>query len=616
MAEDVTVLSPAGKVAARVGADSAGHLVIEASFNGKTVLEESPVGVRIAGRDFGAAAVIGEVEIRSVDEAFPWRGVKNEVRNYFNESTIAISAAEGVAPWKLQVRAYGDGVAWRMMIESPGPHTVESESTAFILPEGSRAWCQDNTAAYEGSYTDYRLSRDFTNPRPKIVGMPVTCELPGGGYALVSEADVMGYSGMSLTLDEKGIFQARFEDDPDGWTMSGAFATPWRVVAMASDLDGLVNSTLISKVCPAPDPKLFPKGMEEEWIQPGRSLWQWWAYDAAGAEWSKQKWFVDHAAELNCDYYLVDDGWENPKYGWMAGDRDGWDRMAELVEYAKSKGVKIWLWKPWTTKPKRNWIGIETPAKRKEFFEKCARIGVVGVKIDFMNSESQAGLEFYRDCLEQGAKNHIMINFHGANKPAGEMRTWPHEMAREGIRGLEYNKWIELPRSHYATLPFTRLVAGHGDFTPLTLQKEWQKGTTSSQQLASAIVLGSPLLCWADKPDVYLAQPAEVLRMIREMPTSWDETRVLPGSRIGQLAAFARRAGDEWWIAVINGTDQSTDYQIATDFLKSGAWKGTSVGDVNRQPDQMKIDTVEWEYGKPVDVLLRPGGGFVVHLKQ
>jgi alpha-glucosidase len=137
--------------------------------------------------------------------------------------------------------------------------------------------------------------------------------------------------------------------------------------------------------------------------------------------------------------------------------------MKELVDYAAAKGVKIWIWKPWRTKPEWFWQGLETPEKRAKVFADCARIGVVGIKIDFMDSESQERLEFYRDCLEQAAKNKIMINFHGANKPAGEMRTWPHEMTREGVRGLEYNKWIEIPRSHYVALPFTRLAAGHGD---------------------------------------------------------------------------------------------------------------------------------------------------------
>ncbi len=615
VAMEPPLTSPDGKVSAAVMINAEQHLAIEVRHAGRPVLLPSLVGVIVDNRNLGERAVIGKAVAEMIDEKFPWRGVKSEARNNCRQHTLAMTSPAGGAEWKLQVRAYDDGVAWRILVAGEGKHQVSGEPTTFVLPAGTRAWCQSNTANYEGFYAAYTLARSATNPRPDRVGMPVTCELPGGGFALLSEADIMGYSGMSLNLDENGVFRAMFEDDPQGWTMNGPFATPWRVVMVSGDLNGLVNSTLVANLCPPPAPKLFPQGMAEPWIRPGRCLWQWWAYDGPGTEWKQQKWFVDRAAELKCEYYLVDEGWENPKFGWIADGHTSWSRMKELVDYAAKKGVKIWIWKPWQTKPEWFWVGLETPEKRAKLFADCAKIGVVGIKVDFMDSESQDRLEFYRDCLEQSAKNQIMINFHGANKPAGEMRTWPHEMNREGMRGFEYNKWIVTPRAHFATLPFTRMVTGHCDYTPTTFQKENLKQTTCSLQLANAVVLGAPLHCWADKPDVYLSQPERVVTMICEMPTCWDETRVLPGSRIGQLAAFARRAGDEWWVALVNGSDQAMKYRLDPDFLGTGTWQVTTVSDVRRKPDQMDVGQAEWRAGVSVEVACDEGGGFVARMK-
>jgi alpha-glucosidase len=207
-----------------------------------------------------------------------------------------------------------------------------------------------------------------------------------------------------------------------------------------------------------------------------------------------------------------------------------------------------------------------------------------------------------------------MVNFHGANKPAGEPRTWPNEMTREGIRGLEYNKWSELPAYHYAVLPFTRMLAGHGDFTPTTFQKHMLKGTTVTGQLAHAVVYTSPFLCWADKPDVYLNSP--VVDLIRVMPTTWDETHVLPGSQIGVLAVFARRAGEEWWIGGINGADHDMEYALKPTFLENRRYTATVVADNEYDSDELVLEKIEITQGATKSIKMRKGGGFVLRLQR
>ncbi len=558
--------APGGKLRVEVGADGAGHLAWRMEFAGKPVIGVSQAGVLVGGDDSGAKATVGLPKKRAIDERFPWRGPESERRNHCQVAEYPVES-NGTA-WTFEVRVFDDGVAYRCRIPGDGKRHVAGESATFVLPAGAICHANPNTGPYEGIHQHAAVEKLRSKDG---IGMPLTVELPEGGYAAITEAQTMGWSGMTLEATGSPVVKGSFRDDGGGWEVDGEIVTPWRVVTVAADLDGLVRAPVVDALCPPPDGKLFPQGVRTSWLKPGRCLWQWWAFDDPGTHWSKQKQFVDKAAELGCEYYLVDEGWEHTRQEWFTpGDPEGaWPRMKELCDYAKTKGVGIWVWRGWTLTKDRQWPGLETHEKRVDFFRRCREIGVVGTKIDFMDSESHDRLAFYQDCLKVAAENGIMVNFHGANKPAGEARTWPNEMTREGIRGLEYNKWSVLPPEHYATLPFTRMLAGHADFTPTTFNPQFLKGTTVAQQLACAVVFSTPFLCWADKPEIYLASPA--LDAIRAMPVLWDETRVLAPSRIGELAAFARRAGKEWWVGVINGGGPRS-VELPMDFLGDGTW--------------------------------------------
>jgi alpha-glucosidase len=201
------------------------------------------------------------------------------------------------------------------------------------------------------------------------------------------------------------------------------------------------------------------------------------------------------------------------------------------------------------------------------------------------------------------------VNFHGANKPAGEPRTWPNEMTREGIHGLEQNKWSAIPVQHYAVLPFTRLVAGHGDFTPVTFQERYLKGTTFAQQLATAILYTSPMQCWADKPEIYLKSPC--LPLIQNMPCDWDETRVLPVSKIGKLAAYARKKGESWFIGIVNGETKEKTLVLDFSFLGNGAYSATYYKDAMDNPASIIVEkNMPVNNKTSLQVTMLPGGGF------
>jgi len=608
----VVVRSPDGKVKTTLAREEGGRLVYSVTFNGHEALVASPVGINAGGIEYGSADEIGKVTTSSFQDKFPWRGGKSEVQARGKGARVALKNRSG-GEWEIEIRCFDNAVAWRAVLPGEGQRKVLGEPSAWVLPPGTMAWCNPNTANGEGIFERWAVDRipaeSFTNG----INLPVTFEFAGGGFAALTEADVMGYSGMTVKPTGTWSLRSSFRDDPAGWTMDGEIRTPWRVLMLAADLNGLVNCDAVACLCPPPDKALFPKGIRTDYLRPGRCLWQWWAYDDPGTHWSKQKWFVDQAAALNCQYYLVDEGWEHARQEWAVGGRSAWDRMKELCDYAAIKGVGIWVWRGWIYNERRQWPGLETDAKRDDFFRRCAEAGVKGAKIDFMDSESHDRLAFYEACLRASAKHKVMVNFHGANKPAGEERTWPNEMTREGVRGLEYNKWSTSPPSHYATLPFTRYLAGHGDFTPTTFQAKYLKGTTVAQQLACAVVFTSPILCWADKPDVYLASPA--VNLIRSMPPVWDETRVLPGSRICDLAILARRSGKEWYVGVLNGGADRT-CTLDFSFLGRGKFAADFYGDVRGDPLNFDIERdVAINAKMTRAVHLNAGGGLVVRVR-
>src|SRR5262249_40730541 len=280
-----------------------------------------------------------------------------------------------------------------------------------------------------------------------------TFKLPGGGYASVTEAALVNYSGMALQADGRGgfrlvlghkhpisyPFRLRYKEDIERVSrpaaVAGAITSPWRVVLVGADLNALVNSDVIHNLCPPPDPKLFPRGMHADWVKPGRAVWKY--LDGGENTLQGMKEFCRLAGELGFEYNVVEGFWRR----WSDAE------LRDLVRYGKEHRVGIWLWK--------HSKELRDAEARGAFFKKCREAGVVGVKIDFFDHEAKEVIDFYQVLLREAAGHRLMVNFHGSNKPTGEARTWPNELVREGVRGMEAGK-LKARARHDATLPFTR----------------------------------------------------------------------------------------------------------------------------------------------------------------
>jgi alpha-glucosidase len=298
--------------------------------------------------------------------------------------------------------------------------------------------------------------------------------------------------------------------------------------------------------------------------------------------------FSRYASELGFEYNLVEGFWER----WSEDD------LRSLVEYSRRYNVGIWLWKDSRS--------LHTRANRDKFFGLCQSVGVVGVKIDFLDHEAKEIIDFYHTLLEEAAHHRLMVNFHGANKPAGEDRTWPNELTREGIKGLEGSQ-LDSRARHDATLPFTRFLAGPGDYTPVVFGPR-RGDTTATHQIATAAVFTSPLLVYGAHPESLLDHPA--VEMIKSVPSTWDETIVLPASSIGKVAAFARRHGDDWFVAVLGGPE-AQKLTVSLSFLNGTPYSAMLVRDQANDPTAVTIEKTLVTTSDSLRIELANGGGFI-----
>ena len=249
------------------------------------------------------------------------------------------------------------------------------------------------------------------------------------------------------------------------------------------------------------------------------------------------------------------------------------------------------------------------PLMREEYFQHAKRIGVVGLKIDFPQPANYERVNWYDETLRDAARIGLMVDFHGATKPSGRDRTWSNEMTREAIAGREQGR---NPSSHDTALPFTRYVQGNADYTPVLFDPKRLNGASLAHELAQAIVFTSPYLCCGENPKRYLESNA--LDVLKNIPSFWDETRVLPASRIGTLAAFARRNQRQWFIGMINGENEHAE-SVPLTFLGQGNYRVVELADSSDTNDVFVRSERVVTRADTLKAPLRKDGGYVAWIQ-
>jgi alpha-glucosidase len=603
IAGDITVASPDGRVQFRLSLGDKGRLQYAVAFKDKPVIEVSALGIIVDGVNLAAGAQIGKVEQYQVDETYPWYGAHSMAANRCNGVKIAVTLVQSRSAYTLEIRAYNDGIAFRQVVPGEGKR-IPDEATSFRLPAGSTVWYHDTEGHYEGVHARKGIA---SVPAGDWAAPPVTFRLADNlGYASITEGALVQYSGMALQADGEGGFNARlghsvpaswpfrlrFKQDVERMTqpaaITGTIATPWRIVMIGPDLNTLVNCDIVHNVATAPDPKLFPDGLKTDWVKPGRAVWSY--LDGGNRTLEGMKEFSKLAGELGFEYNLLEGFWSK----WPE------NQLKELVDYSRKRGVQIIVWKS------RGELG--DMKRLREFFEICRRTGVAGAKIDFFDHENKEVVDLYEMILREAAQYKLIIDFHGANKPTGQERTWPNELGLEGIRGMEGQPpWAR----HDVTLPFTRMLAGLADYTPTHFSRKLGD-TTWAHQVANAVILTAPLLCYAAHPANIIANPAA--DMIKSIPSVWDETVVLPVSDIGETAAFARRKGDTWFLAITNGPNAKS-LSVDLSFLGAGSYTSVLLRDTG-EAAAVKEEHLVLSRTDLLHVNLRSGGGFVARFAR
>jgi alpha-glucosidase len=579
-------------------------------FIGKPVIETSLMGIAVDDIDVTEGVESGKVDRYQIREIYPWRGVHSQAVNHCNGANIALKHAKSGYVYTLEGRAFDGGVAWRHIIPGDANARVPDETTTFVIPQDSVVWYHDLEGHYEGVHS----RKNVAEVQAEQWGAPpLTFKLPGGaGYASITEAALVNYSGMALQADgNRGFkvvlghkhhvsypYRLRYKDQIERVSrpaaISGTITSSWRVVMVGADLNALVNCDIVHNLCPPADPNLFPEGIKTEWVRPGRAVWRY--LDGGGNSLEDMKEFSRLAGHpstglgtgLGFEYHVIEGFWSR----WSD------QQIKELVDYSRQQGVGLWFW--------RHSRELRMPEAREAFFKRLHDLGVVGAKIDFFDHEHKDVVDFYTVLLEDAAKYQVMVNFHGANKPTGEPRTWPNELVREAVRGMEASR-LQARATHNVTLPFTRYLAGHADYTPVHFGSR-RGDTTWTHQIATAAVFTSPLLTYGAQPANILKNPG--VEMIKSIPAVWDETIVLPLSEIGELAAYARRNGDTWFLAILNGTSART-VNVPLTFLGKDEYRAMLLRDNKDDAAAIEIENISVKRTDSIAIELCAGGGFI-----
>ncbi|MGD0500872.1 MAG: glycoside hydrolase family 97 protein [Bryobacteraceae bacterium] len=632
--------------------EAGGQLAYRVAFHGKPLLDWSNLGLAIAGSPvLGAAVRIESSQPSSQDETWkPVAGKTSLVRNHYNAVTVqTVEMAAGGRRLAIEARAYDDGVAFRYVVpEQPNVKEmrISNEATQFRFIRDATTWSlilRDFQTSSEDDY--HELTLRGLHPE-YLIGLPMLLEAPGVAWVGLTEADIDDWAGLFVhSVLDQTILTARLAlrvEDPNGphvpWPIAAAAESstisvisqapansPWRMLMIASDPGRLVESNLVLNLNP-------PSAIADtSWIQPGKTSWNWWSDSLvknvpfrAGMNTDTMKYYIDFSARMGFPYMLIDAGWAGRSgMGGRGANGSGTDLtkvnpnidMPALLAYAQSKNVRLWLWSHWT----------DINRQMDEAFPLFEKWGIAGVKIDFMDRADQWMANWYRNVAKKAAEHHLMLDYHGAFKPDGLRRTYPNILTRESVMGAEYNKWSarETP-VHNTTLPFTRMLAGPMDYTPggfdnVTRENFEARNSgpsvmgTRVHQTALFVVFESELQMVADHPAAYDGQ--KETEFLKEVPATWDETRVI-GGRPARFITIARRSGPDWYVGSITNWDPR-NLDLPLTFLGPGSYTAEIYADgpnAAAEPKDSVLTKQRVDAKTVLKLKLAPGGGCAIHL--
>ncbi|CCY38138.1 glycoside hydrolase family 97 protein [Coprobacter secundus] len=597
------------------------------------LLKDCSMSLDLKDEVLGRSPKLRNIRRNSVDETVKREiPMKNaEVRNHYNVLRMDMDG-----DYSVEFRAYDNGVAYRFITIKKGKREVLDEEYSINFPDSYLAHLSQTESfktSCEVPYTHIKTT-EYKNI-DQMSYFPVLLETNNGYNILISEADLYDYPCMFIKSSGNNGFRSVFPKCPlefgeDGdrsvkilreadyiAKTSGSRNFPWRFFVISNDVRDIVSNEMVynlSSPCELVD---------YSWIKPGQVSWEWWngatpygpdVNFVSGYNLDTYKYFIDFAARYDIPYILMDEGWAlstqdpytpNPQVN-----------VHEIVRYGKEKGVGVLLWLTWLT--------VE---KHFDLFKTFSEWGISGIKIDFMDRSDQWMVNFYERVVKAAAENHLVIDFHGAFKPAGLERRYPNLLSYEGVRGMEYMGNCIPENSLY--FPFIRNAVGPMDYTPgamISMQPESYKAErpnaasigTRAYQLALYVVFESAIQMLADNPTLYYRNQ-DCTEFITSVPVTWDKTEVLD-AKVGEYVVIARNKNRKWYVgAICNGKETRRELTIDFSFLKeSREYRMTSFEDGinagNQAMDYRKKESTV-KSGDKIKIELARNGGWAAVLE-
>lgn len=620
--QTVSIKSPDKKIELTVSQNQSG-INYRIQYKGREIIKPSQLGLvstvvdlhsglKLTGRS-GIEQVSGEYEL--------YTGKKSRITYSANKTIIHLSNREG-RHLNIIFQVHNDGIAFRYHIPGPAssPVTIGEEKTSFVFDTTTIAFLQPMQVAKTGfektnpAYEDNYLQQiPAGRPSPSGAGWVYPALFRNNDtWILLTEAGMDGkYCGTRL-MNEKDhpVYTIGFPDPREVMSTDGLlpssqlpFYSPWRVITIGS-LATIIESTLGTDVA-APSIK-----MDKSFILPGKSSWSWIMSKDDHITYEEQKKYIDFAADMHWQYCLIDAAWDT---------KIGYDSINALSVYAKQKGVGLLLWYnsagDWNTvayTPKNKMLTHES---RVQEFSRLKKMGIKGVKIDFFGGDGRSVIQYYIDILKDAAAYGLLVNFHGATLPRGWSRTYPHLLTTEAVKGFEmvtFNQQDANRQANHCTLlPFTRNAFDPMDFTPMNLYKigsPVQRKTTSAFELATAVIFLSGIQHFAESPEGMGHVPAEIKKLLQELPLRWDDVKFISGFP-GKDVVIARKSKNKWYIAGING--EAVDKTLSIDLSTFKSKTATLIGDGD---NQLSFSLKKQSAREPATVTMKANGGFLIIL--
>ena len=633
-ADSLQVSSPDKKITVTISTKN--RLSYTVSYNGSVLIQPSFINLSVRGkRSLADGFKVTSNKLETVNEEIisPVPEKRKIIRNHYNQLTISFAQ-----PYSLQFRVFDDGVAYRIITKFKDSIIIENEEATFSFEKGKQTLLP--LINYEGRQDRFHTSFEELYQVKNIdslskADIAYTPLLAGTGKEVkvaITESDLLDYPGMFITGNNDDALHGSFAPYPletkmtEGGEFSqeivtrradyiaktkGSRTLPWRVLMIAPNDKDLPGNDMVYRLATP------SKIADPSWVNPGKGTDEWIIGInlfnipfKAGLNTATYIFYIDFAKQFGFQRIMMDAGWSNYQ---NLLDVNPSISMDTLAAYAKEKDIKISMWTLCSTLDKQ----LE-PA-----LDQFNKWGVDFIMTDFMDRDDQPMVNFYERIANACAEHKIMIMFHGAYAPKGFNRTWPNNITREGVLGSEYNIWSDKPTpEHDVTLPFTRMLAGPFDYEPGILDnatkdqfrpinKKVMSQGTRCHQLAMFVVYDSPIQIFSGNPSQGLKEP-EFMQLIGDIPTTWDETKILEAS-VGDYIVTARRKGNDWFIGgMTDWTERS--FELPFNFLDAGSYQITSCIDganADNYPSDYLLTTSSINSQSSVKVKMAPGGGFV-----